>query len=412
MKKIITYIILWSVVAVGYAQQKQVDLSKQLGVGEAIPRLDPQQVLFYKQNKIMLSDYEDKVVILDFFDTYCVSCIASLPKLQKLQDEMGDQLQIVMVTWQDRETIEKFWSSNKFVLEHKIHLPVIYSDSLLREYFPHRTIPHVAWLYRNKLKAVTHADFVKASSIDELSEKGHVELPFKNDYGKLSQENNLGNNAKMGSVSLQAFQDGMPTSSFKYEQDSITGMYKTSFYNMPILGTYTSLLAKVEKPTFILRPERIVWKVKDSTLYDYFGKDGQSQVWLSEHGICYERYDTKSRELAKQAKVVVDDLNSLLGIKVYWSTRKMNALVIEGVFKEPAIPPRHGQSIEGTGVLAFMLDFSGKYPPVIDAVQSSAFFVLPDYKDRKQLDEILNTYGLKLVEKETEGKVLVVEEED
>ncbi|WP_196939323.1 peroxiredoxin family protein [Sphingobacterium pedocola] len=412
MKKIITYIILWSIVGIGYAQQKQVDLSKQVRVGGAMPSIPPQAVLFYKQDNIMLNDYKDKVLILDFFDTYCSSCIASLPKLQKLQDEMGNQLQIVMVTWQDKGTIEKFWSTNNFVQEHKIHLPMIYSDTLLRQYFPHRVISHVVWAYQGSVQAITHPDFVAGDRIAQLYKGGNIKLPLKYDFEDSGRQHRNGQNSK-GSVSLTGFQEGRPTMGYNYGLDSLTGMYRTSFYNLPIFVAYTAVWATIKKPEFILKPERIVWEVRDSSLYKNFGPSGTGKIWLSENGICYERYDQVPRSEKDQAAIVLKDLNALLGLNVYWSTRRMPALVIEGKYKSPgSIVSIDGLKMEGTSVLSFGLDMTGLYPPVIDRVNNKEMLLIPSYEGLKELNDNLKMYGLKVVEKITDVEVLVFQEID
>lgn len=410
MKKIITYILLWSIVGTGYAQQKQVDLSKQVRVGESMPLLDPQQVLFYKQNHINLDDYQNKVLILDFFDTYCSSCIASLPKLQKLQNEMGDQLQIVMVTWQEKGTIEKFWSTNKFVQEHKIHLPMIYSDSLLRKYFPHRVISHVVWVYQGSVQAITHSDFVTDNRVTQLYKEGNIKLPLKYDFedkGRLS----LNVQNSKGSVSLTGFQEGRPATGYSYGLDSLTGMYKTSFYNMPIFGAYTAVWSKIKKPTYILKPERIIWEVQDSSIYKNFGTSGTEEVWLSQHGICYERFENIERTTDEQAKLVLQDLNNLLGVEAYWSTRKMPALVIQGKYKKPKnMTSVEGQRIHGTDLLAFNLDMAGQYPPVIDQVKSKEIMIIPNYQKLEELNQYLKSVGLQIVEEITDVEVLIFQD--
>ncbi|MCD8540458.1 MAG: TlpA family protein disulfide reductase [Leadbetterella sp.] len=52
---------------------------------------------------VTLREHKDKLIILDFWATWCVPCIKSLNKLDNLQKEFGEQLAIVPVT---RETSE------------------------------------------------------------------------------------------------------------------------------------------------------------------------------------------------------------------------------------------------------------------------------------------------------------------
>ena len=295
-------------------------------------------------------------------------------------------------------------------MEHKIHLPMIYSDSLLRKYFPHRVISHVVWGYQGSVQAITQPDFVTGDRIIQLYRDGNIKLPLKYDFEDNRKQNANIQNSK-GSVSLTGFQEGRPTTSYAYGLDSLTGMYKTSFYNMPIFGAYTAVWSKIKKPEFIMKPERIVWEVRDSSLYKNFGPQGTGQIWLSQHGICYERYDQVARSEKEQAEIVLQDLNSLLGVNVYWSTKKMPTLVIEGKYRKPQdFESIKGQMMEGTSVLAFSLDMAGGYPPVVDEVNSKEFLVLPRYKSLADINQLLKSYNLRIIEKKADLEVLVFQE--
>ena len=140
---------------------------KQLKVGDSFPTIQAENWLFGTSATKNL-DSNEKVVLLDFFDSYCAACIASIRKLKKIQLEMSDKVQIVLVTWQDKATIERFWKNNAFIREHKIELPVIYADTVLKGYFPHRAIPHVAWIYKGKVQAISHSDFILESNVHSL----------------------------------------------------------------------------------------------------------------------------------------------------------------------------------------------------------------------------------------------------
>ena len=264
----------------------------------------------------------------------------------------------------------------------------------------------------SRVGAITHSDFVTGENIDQLYNYGQIKLPLKQDFVVTDGASSVSSENVIGMVRLTGFENGRPTQSFKLEHDSITGNSKVSFYNMSVLGAYTSTWSKIRKPRFLLRPNRIVWNVADSAMYEFFGQDGEMQIWLSKHGICYERYEKNQRPIGEQAEIVLDDLNKMLGIKVYWSQRKMDALVIKGQYRPPndsAVRDGEGNNIEGTSVLAFVLDMAGSYPPVVDRVNTKERIFLKGYNNLEELNSCLQSYGL-FVEKEvTDVEVLVIE---
>ena len=148
-----------------HAQIKKVDLSLALKVGDTFVPPSAVQQMRGTGKLIDLNKLKQKVVILDFFDTYCGTCIQSMPKLQKLQEKLKDKVQIITVGWQDQATLNKFYDSNAFLKEHQVNLPVIYSDVYLKERFPHQSVPHVVFLYHGKMQAITAGDVITEENI-------------------------------------------------------------------------------------------------------------------------------------------------------------------------------------------------------------------------------------------------------
>lgn len=394
--------------------QKQIDRSQELKIGQVMPDIPIQPVLNYKQSNIDINSFRDKVVILDFFDTFCSNCIAAMPKLQKLQNELGDKLQVILVTWQDQKTIEKFFQTNSFLKENKVSLPTIYSADLLRSYFPHKGVPHTTWLYQHKVQAVTHSDFVKNENVELLYKNGFIKLPLKSDFndGLKEEGNALEQRKVIGSVEISGYKDGVETTGIQIVSDSITNQQKATFYNMDILGAYTAVWSKIKKPTFLMKDERIIWKVQDSSRYKYFkGKDGNIE-WLIKNGICYERYDQMSRSESEQAQTILDDLNSFFGLNVYWATKELPCLVIKQLKVEKGnMPPlKSDGGVEGTNVLAFMIDYQGNFPPIIDEAEVKINIQVDDYSSLEKLNQQLKAYGLILKKEIRPLEVLFFEE--
>ncbi|WP_312789577.1 TlpA disulfide reductase family protein [Sphingobacterium sp.] len=404
------------IIAVGTVKsqtKKEVDLSKALKVGDSF--IPPKTVQFMRGDMKVIDwkALEDKVVILDFFDTYCGTCIELMPKLQKLQDKYADKVQIINVGWQDKQTLEKFYASNAYLKEHHVNLPVIYGDTYLKEHFPHQGAPHVVFLYKGQVHAITFFRQVTAENILALYEAGTINLPLKNDFGKvdLSADINIVKNLKT-SIVITGYQDGVPIQGFLTGRDSITGYFKTSMVNRPIFRALVSTATRIKRPDFYLRDDRIVWKVKDPKKYEDFDRVGES--WLNENGICYERTDEVYRPDSVQARLVLNDLHNALGIKTYYSTKTMKSVVLkrEAVRKSKAPKTGSGRVYENSRALAESIESSGFFPTAVDLVKSKDHIHIGSFNNLDELNDQLGPYGIVAVIEDQDIPVFVVEEVD
>lgn len=404
------------IIAVGTVKsqtKKEVDLSKALKVGDSF--IPPKTVQFMRGDMKVIDwkALEDKVVILDFFDTYCGTCIELMPKLQKLQDKYADKVQIINVGWQDKQTLEKFYAGNAYLKEHHVNLPVIYADTYLKEHFPHQGAPHVVFLYKGQVHAITFFRQVTAENILALYEAGTINLPLKNDFGKvdLSADINIVKNLKT-SIVITGYQDGVPIQGFLTGRDSITGYFKTSMVNRPIFRALVSTATRIKRPDFYLRDDRIVWKVKDPKKYEDFDRVGES--WLNENGICYERTDEVYRPDSVQARLVLNDLHNALGIKTYYSTKTMKSVVLkrEAVRKSKAPKTGSGRVYENSRALAESIESSGFFPTAVDLVKSKDHIHIGSFNNLDELNDQLGPYGIVAVIEDQDIPVFVVEEVD
>ena len=85
--------------------------------------------------RVKLSDYRGKAVLLNLWATWCGYCVKELPILQQLHDEYGDDLVVFTVSCgEDKPKVEDFISKNKYTF-------MVGLDKKLEMGYPVRTIP-------------------------------------------------------------------------------------------------------------------------------------------------------------------------------------------------------------------------------------------------------------------------------
>ena len=77
-----------------------------------------------------LSAYKDKVVILDFWATWCPPCVAEIPHFIALQKKYGKDLQIIGISVDKKHDTLK-----AFIDEKNINYPVVHFDPKMDEQF-------------------------------------------------------------------------------------------------------------------------------------------------------------------------------------------------------------------------------------------------------------------------------------
>lgn len=391
--------------------QSKIDRPNELQTGDKLEVKNTFSMLNDKLKQVNLSQYNDRLLVIDFFDTFCTACIAKMPEIVSLQKEFGDNIKLIQATWQDKKTIEDFFKKNRFLKEHQAYPPVIYGDTLLHQLFPHQGVPHVVWIWKGKVLAITAADVLNSKNIKEFIANGTITLPRKNDFLPQRSEAQSVQGHLMYSK-LSAFDPNVSRSAFTYENDSITGGFRSCLNNLPIMNAYLSILTKIHKKYFLVTKDRLVWKVRDRSIYQYEDNEKEPSKWLEKHAICYERRDLRKRDEIEQAKLALSDLNNFLGLDVYYGKAKRKCLVIKKttITDTPTAIKEATQNLEGTAVLAFILDYSKKFPPVVDDVQTKTNIALGEYNDLVDLNVQLSAYGLRLEEEEREIDVLVFEE--
>lgn len=87
--------------------------------------IDNEQIqIKLKDNKIIFNDVPNKIVLLNFFATWCPSCIAEVSNLIKIQNDFKNDLKIISILLEDKKTNEEI---KNFIKDSEINYTIINS---------------------------------------------------------------------------------------------------------------------------------------------------------------------------------------------------------------------------------------------------------------------------------------------
>ena len=132
----------------------------------------------FEGNVKKLKDFQGKVVLLDFWATYCPPCIEEIPHLMELKARYGDDLEVVGLHVGGEEDKPKV---PEFVERLKITYPLAYPEDSLTSYIfgPETAIPQTAIFDRSGrlVKKIVGFDPAIKAELDRTVENAVRQAP-------------------------------------------------------------------------------------------------------------------------------------------------------------------------------------------------------------------------------------------
>jgi len=145
-----------------------------LQIGDTIPEElwnIPLQVVNHPQakNTLTLKDYrKKKLIVIDFWTTYCAPCIRSLNRLDSIQRNENDLAVLPVSPQKDLEIFPRI--KNKWII------PSVVSDSILSKYFPSAAYPNQIWIKDNTIISITNGEYGTQKNIRNFLEGEEVKF--------------------------------------------------------------------------------------------------------------------------------------------------------------------------------------------------------------------------------------------
>jgi thiol-disulfide isomerase/thioredoxin len=434
--KILVYIfMLFGVCHVANAQS--LSGVKKVNVGDDIPDYPLKNIINYPVNEVNLNTFKGKILILDFWTFGCSACVASWPKLMKLQDEFKDKIQIMLVNVYETENkVTDYIQKQEKIGGYKLNLPVACGDKTLKEFFPHDLVPHVVFIdQQGKVKYIAEGRYLNEKTIQNMLENKNDTIPEKtDDFSGINWTKPLfinGNMGKLDTVANLNFTTLItPYSSEVLGVSSIEGYKELSMScgfmgNTSLKDMYRILYGRSGDMTQAITNSRVWFKNMDSVkmvskINDVFQPKNlyTIQVWANKY---------IAPDLLRQK--MISDLDLYFGLKTSMGKQKKMCLVISRskrpltVYKSGDRVLKMGKTTINVNQITMQELIDGFYLnptfyrlpyPLVDETGFKGKLGAIYYKttdrilDYKVLGEELAKHGLKFSIQERETNVLII----
>ncbi|GEP97781.1 TlpA family protein disulfide reductase [Chitinophaga cymbidii] len=358
MKKIITTC---CSILIGISQiSGQLIKDTDLREGDILPNITLKKVMDNSGNlysdyigKTTLQDFRGKLIILDFWTTYCSPCIKGFYGLSALQEKFKNQIQIFLVNpWEDENRVKKWLKqqNGKRAPADNIvpdNLPMLADAKNFLKLFPIRgEIGYHVWIGadgRVKLRGIsenTHEKKIQeALSGVKISYIEDNALAYDRNKPYFVQQSPISGNRPLYSSNFGGFDDkGASAYGSAVEDfiDSLLGTQRNTYLNMGILELYQAALKDdLLLDDHFLYGSRFLLEVSDTAMIS------QSDVILKRkatdadyrHKVCYEQVLPLSIPDSLVNTFMLQDIErffeNYLGIYGRWEERTVPCLKLQ-----------------------------------------------------------------------------------
>ncbi|QQT62624.1 TlpA family protein disulfide reductase [Sphingobacterium multivorum] len=187
-----------------------------------------------KKKTIKFADLKGKLILLDFWATWCPSCIEGFPHLEDVLAINKDEIAVLLVnstqTKDTQKRVQDLKKKYQAAYGFQTSLPYLFGDTIFQQLFPHNAVPHVVWINKDGiLVANTYPNALSKENITAVLHTGNADFHQKkmraNKEVALITNEMLNNGFYAGSV-FQTYQEGLDASSGNYSFDGKRTRYQ------------------------------------------------------------------------------------------------------------------------------------------------------------------------------------------
>jgi thiol-disulfide isomerase/thioredoxin len=414
---------------------------KPLTIGDKVPDLTIKNIINYKSSSAKISDFKGKLLIIDFWESSCASCIRELPKIESLQKKFKDQIQVLTITslGTQEQTINML---QRIPVTRNFKLPIALNNNLLRKYFPFDFISHVIWIDGNgTVRAITGTDYIDEKNITSILNGEKIKWPIKKDIldfnGNLplldfASHDNIVSPGLIYYSGVTGYIDGIHVPNLRgMIVDSVRGTSTRNYFNLPLLKLCELIL---NYPIYA-NPKKIIFEVKDTSRYLFDPDKDYKSDWKNKNTYCYSLTLPLGISQEKTADIIKSDLsrwlNILFDLTVKKESRKIKCLALIRINNDDKLITTKGGKSDNNldnndsvksltnysfSALSDFLQAYNKIPIVFDETgipydkNVDLELKLGSFQNISTLRKELQRYGLDLVTVEREMEMCVISE--
>lgn len=267
------------------------------------------------------SQFKNKVVIIEFWETWCIPCIEGMQHLKKLKDEFSDDLKIICISSDDLDKAHTFIDKNNFQFDF-----IFDKEKIMQKKFPHSSIPYTIVVdKKGKIQASTHPGYIDHAHINKLLSGKDIDVPnIKNVEFTGTQDENM--ETPLVSFKLFNYELGQTakssSSTIKNKKRIVTGYTANAF--MDTVETITEYTASGKN---IVQLYQLAYGDLHETrfLYDSNLKYIKSLNPNHRYNIIYKISDI----FGDFNTTLLHQLNATLGMETFKTTVDTNVLVLK-----------------------------------------------------------------------------------
>lgn len=183
-------------------------LGQNLKVGDVLPDFTLDKLVNSSSTTFHSSSTKDKLLIIEFWGTWCAPCIPALIHLDSLQKYFPNELTVIAVSDDSPERLQKF------LVKRPTSIPLASDpEGKMQAIFHYRIVPHTILVDRNqRIVAITTPDQISSTTINALLKGQPVSLALKQD-AEFDPKNDYfaADPLTVSSSQIQPYRQGFPS---------------------------------------------------------------------------------------------------------------------------------------------------------------------------------------------------------